>query len=204
MTEKQKHAIRHRFGGLMPVVIDVETGGLHWETDALLEIAAINIKMNDDGFLTPDDTFSTHVVPFEGSIMNPKSMEINKIDPYHPFRFAISEQDMLNELFQYVEKELKLTQCRRAVLVGHNASFDLNFLLAACKRCKVKNNPFHSFTCIDTATLGGFIYGRTVLAKVMKAAALPFDVDEAHSAVYDCEATAQLFCKMVNDYAGFP
>jgi len=191
--------IANRFDGLLPVVLDVETGGLNSETDALLEIAAIILTCTDEGLIVPGKTFSTHVEALIGLRLDPAALAVNKIDPYHPFRFAIPEKEALELLFQEINIAIKETGCRRAVLVGHNANFDLGFLLAACKRSKIKM-PFHSFTCFDTATLGGLAYGKTVLAKILAAADIEFDEKQAHSAVYDCDRTAELFCKIVNNF----
>lgn len=189
--------ISQRFDGLLPIVLDLETGGVNYQTDALLELAAISLQFNDQNLLEQKALFSCHIEPFEGARLDPKALEINGIDPYHPFRFAISEKEALEQLFEFVRKETKLNDCKRAVLVGHNAHFDLYFLLEATKRCKMKS-PFHAFTVFDTATLGGILYRKTVLARAAKAAGIPFDRDEAHSAIYDAKATAELFCKIVN------
>ena|SRR3990167_2860358 len=200
MQEKpmQNKRMKKRFDAYLPIVIDVETAGVNPLKDALLEIAAVLVKYNDEGILIPDETFSTHVMPFEGANIDEKALEINKIDIHHPFRFAVSEKEALQHLFQFAEKELKNTGCRRAVLVGHNAHFDLNFIVAATKRCHFQHSPFHAFTCFDTATLAGLMYGKTVLAKAMKEAHIEFDKNEAHSAVYDAQKTAELFCQIVN------
>lgn len=189
-----------RFDGYLPIVIDVETGGSNDRTDALLELAAILIDIDDEGNFIMSDTFHRHVNPFKGANLDPDSMKIHGIDPYHPFRFAQDESEMLPELFKFTRDALKKFDCRRAILVGHNAHFDLGFLQAAANRCKLKNkNPYHSYTVFDTATLGGLIYKKTVLAKIMKVAKVSFDVNEAHSALYDTQKTAELFCKILND-----
>lgn len=189
--------MKKRFGGLLPIVLDLETGGINCQTDAVLEIAAISLRYNEAGELERKDLFACHVLPFEGANLDPAALEVNRIDPYHPFRFAISEIEALEQLFEFVRKELKENQCRRAVLVGHNAHFDLNFIQAAVKRCNIKS-PFHAFTCFDTATLAGLMYKRTVLARAAGAAGIAFDPNQAHSAIYDTEVTTKLFCKIVN------
>lgn len=191
--------IKKRFDGYLPVVLDVETGGANSQTDALLEVAAVLVNYNDNHQLEAQQTFACHVTPFEGSRLDPAAMEINKIDPYHPFRFAVDEKEALQQLFQFVSDMVKKTGCRRAVLVGHNAHFDLGFIQAAAKRCKLKANPFHAFTVLDTATIGGLMFGKTVLAKALRAAKIKFNKDEAHSAIYDAEKTAELFCQVINE-----
>ncbi|MCH9643247.1 MAG: ribonuclease T [Gammaproteobacteria bacterium] len=196
MTEIKK--IKQRFDGYLPVVIDVETTGIDCLKNGLLEVALILVAYNDAGQLQPVKSDHWHVVPFKGAIINPEALAINGIDPEHPFRFAVEEAKVLTELCSIISDALRHYDCRRAVLVGHNAHFDLNFIMAAMRRCKIKKNPFHSFTCFDTATLGGLIYGKTVLAKALKKADIDFDKNEAHSAVYDTEKTAELFCKIIN------
>lgn len=195
-----KSAIAQRFRGFLPVVVDVETAGFNATTDALLQIAAVIIRMDDDGQLYTQNTHMYHIRPFEGANLDPKALEFNGIDPHHPLRVAFSEQDALGRIFQPIRKEIRDSGCNRAVLVGHNAFFDLQFMNAAVERTGIKRNPFHPFSCFDTATLGGFVFGQTVLARAAQCAGLEWDNNQAHSATYDAEQTAELFCRMVNRY----
>lgn len=188
-----------RFRGFMPVVVDVETGGFNENTDALLQIAAVILNMDEDGKLCCDETHTCHVKPFEGANLEPKSMEINGIDPDHPLRMAIDEKQALPKIFKPIRQALKHYNCKRAILVGHNASFDLKFINAAAERSGIKRNPFHPFSTFDTVSLAGLAYGQTVLSRSVQCAGLEWDNREAHSAIYDAEITAQLFCKIVND-----
>jgi ribonuclease T len=187
-----------RFRGLLPIVIDVETSGLNPSTDALLEIAAVSINMDNQGKLFSGNTYAYHVEPFIGARIDPEALAITGIDPGYPLRYAVPEQQVLHNIFTIVNELLQQSKCRRAVLVGHNAWFDLAFIQAAIKRCQLGAAPFHSFTSLDTATLAGVFLGETVLAKALRKAKIPFDVDKAHSAIYDAEKTAELFCYMVN------
>jgi len=192
--------MKYRFDGFLPVVIDLETSGCFAGTDAMLEMAAILVNLDSQGQFQPGEMYACHIEPFSGARLDPKALAVNRIDPGHPFRFAISEEQALIELFDFVSPAVTASGCRRAILTGHNAHFDLGFLQAAIRRCDLrKKSPFHSFACLDTATLSGFIYGKTVLAKAMHAAKLPFNQDEAHSAIYDAQCTADLFCKMLNE-----
>ncbi|MDZ7747858.1 MAG: ribonuclease T [Halofilum sp. (in: g-proteobacteria)] len=191
-------AMAERFRGFLPVVVDVETGGFDARNDALLEIAAATLRMDGAGWLEPEETVSTHVIPFEGANIDPKSLEVNGIDPWHPLRAARSEHDALAFVFQPVRRAVREAGCTRAILVGHNATLDLNFLNAAVERSGIRRNPFHPFSFFDTVTLGGLAYGQTVLARAAQAAGLGWDQAEAHSAVYDTEMTAQLFCRVIN------
>jgi ribonuclease T len=187
-----------RFRGFLPVIVDVETGGFDAERDALLEIAVVVVTMEPSGLLVPQPAVAANVEPFPGANIDPRSLEITGIDPDHPFRGALPERQALDHVFQAVRDAVKAADCQRAVLVGHNAAFDLAFLNAAVRRVGHKRNPFHPFSCFDTATLGGLAYGQTVLSKAVLAAGLAFDTREAHSAIYDAERTAELFCRIVN------
>jgi len=203
MTEvrmSEVHMIAERFRGFLPVVVDVETGGFNHLTDALLEIAAVMVEMDCDGNLIRGATTRFHVMPFENANLEPASLEVNGIDPHHPLRPAIPERDALQRVFRDVRAELRATSCTRAVLVGHNAHFDLNFLNEAVKRTGIKRNPFHPFSVFDTATIGGVALGQTVLARAVKAAGMEWDQSSAHSAAYDAELTADLFCNIVNRF----
>jgi ribonuclease T len=187
-----------RFRGFLPVVVDIESGGFDCERHALLEIAAVPIEIDAQGVVRPGETATTHVVPFPGSQLDPKSMEITGIDVDHPFRDAKDEKIALDAIFRPVREAARRHGCQRAILVGHNANFDLGFLNAAVRRTGHKRNPFHPFSCFDTVTLAGLAYGQTVLSRAMAAAGLDWDGDQAHSAVYDAERTAELFCLIVN------
>jgi len=187
-----------RFRGYLPVVVDVETGGFDWNRHALLEIAAVPVEMDENGLLFPGETSSAHVIPAPGTDIDPKSLEVTGIVLDHPFRFAKEEKAALDHIFAPVRAAVKRYGCQRAILVGHNAHFDLNFLNAAVARTSHKRNPFHPFSVFDTVTLAGVAYGQTVLARAAQAAGLSWNAADAHSAVYDTEQTARLFCKIAN------
>jgi ribonuclease T len=189
--------IKNRFRGFMPVIVDVETAGVDPHKHALLEMSIVLLTINEQGYFCREKTHFEHILPYEGAELDPASLAFNQIDPYQPLRFAVDEKTALENLFAPIFKALKKTKCQRAVLVGHNAWFDLLFVREAALRTGVKS-PFHAFTCFDTASLAGLIYGQTVLAKAVEAAGIPFDASQAHSAIYDAEKTAELFCTMVN------
>jgi len=191
--------IKERFRGFLPVVVDIETAGIDPQKNALLEVCFVLIKMDEQGLLHRSERYFEHILPFQGAELDQKSLDFIQVDPFQPLRFALEEKPALEKLFKPIRDELKKTRCQRAVLVGHNAWFDLLFMKEAIKRCQL-HSPFHAFTCFDTATLGGLIYGQTVLAKAVQAAGLHFDPKEAHSAVYDAEVTADLFCVMANTW----
>ncbi len=191
-------AIADRFRGFLPVVVDVETGGFNPLTDALLEIAAVIIEMDETGNLVPGKSCSTHVIPFENANLDPKSLEVNGIDPWHPLRAARNESDALGHIFKPIREAVSDSDCSRAILVGHNAFFDLSFVNAAVDRTRIKRNPFHPFSNFDTVSLAGLAYGQTVLARASEASGISWNEDDAHSAVYDTKQTATLFCNIIN------
>lgn len=196
----QSVMMAERFRGFLPVVVDVETGGFNCKTDALLEIAAVIVGFDDDGRLGRRETHRFHVRPFEGANIEDASLAVNGIDPHHPLRPAIDERDALGRVFREVRRAIRENSCNRAVLVGHNAHFDLGFINEAIARASIKRNPFHPFSCFDTATLCGVAFGQTVLSRAAKAAGFPFDEEAAHSAAYDAEVTADVFCEIVNRF----
>jgi len=187
-----------RFRSYLPVVVDVETGGFDWTKHALLEIAAVPIEIDAEGRFFPGAVASAHIQPAPGTLIDPKSLEITGIKVDHPLRGALPEREGLDKVFMPVRAAAKRHGCQRAILVGHNAHFDLNFLNAAVNRVQHKRNPFHPFSVFDTVTMAGMAYGQTVLARAIHAAGLDWDQREAHSAIYDAERTAQLFCIIAN------
>lgn len=193
-----KLPMARRFRGFLPIVIDVECGGFNPNTDALLEIAAVLIEIQGDGSLLPGESWRYHVHPFPGANLEAASLAITGIDPFHPLRPAIPEKEALTRLFKDIRGAMKDNDCTRAVLVGHNSYFDLNFINAAIARTGIKRNPFHPFSSFDTATLAGVAYGQTVLGKALQAAGIAWDSSAAHSAAYDAQKTAELFCKICN------
>jgi ribonuclease T len=191
--------IADRFRGYLPVVIDLETGGFNPRTDALLEIAAVTLRL-DGGSMRRGETLAFQVLPFAGANLDPASLQVTGIDPHHPLRPAIPERDALQRVFRRVRDEMATAGCTRAVIVGHNAHFDLAFLNEAIARCEVKRSPFHPFAIFDTASLAGVALGQTVLGRAAAAVGLAWDERAAHSAVYDAEITADLFCEIVNRF----
>lgn len=190
--------LAQRFRGFLPVIVDIETSGFNPKKNALLEIAAVIVELNSNNDLEITERYSTHVVPFKNSELDASALKFNGIDPFHPFRMAIDEKDALDMLFKPIKHAVKRNNCTRAILVGHNPAFDIGFLNAAIQRTQIKRSPFHPFSTFDTATLGGLAYQQTVLAKIAQTAGLEWDNEKAHSALYDAEKTAELFCMIVN------
>lgn len=196
----QRSAIGRRFRGFLPVVVDVETAGFNARTDALLEIAAVTLKLDGERGWQREQTVACHVQPFPGANLEQSALEFTGIDPYHPFRMAVPEEEALRKVFSAVRKAVTEHGCTRAILVGHNPSFDLSFVKAAAERTRIKRNPFHSFSTFDTVTLSALVYGQTVLSRAVQAAGFGWSETEAHSAIYDAERTADLFCAVLNKW----
>lgn len=192
-----------RFRGFLPVVVDVETGGFDPDKHALLEIAAVVLRLTDNGHVEPGETVACHVEPFLGSLLEQDALAFNGIIPDHPFRYAKPEFEALTFILGPVRSAVKASGCHRAILVGHNAAFDLSFINAAVARTKFKSNPFHPFSTLDTVTLAAMAYGHTVLARAVQLAGLSWDNKEAHSAIYDAERTAALFCQVINQWQDY-
>lgn len=190
--------IDKRFRGYLPIVIDIETAGFNPKKNAILEIAAVIVELNQQSELEITERHSAHVIPFKNSELDESALKFNGIDPHHPFRMAIEEADALHMLFKPIRDAVKRNQCTRAILVGHNPAFDISFLNAAIHRTQIKRSPFHPFSTFDTATLGGLVYQQTVLSKIVQAAGIAWDSEQAHSALYDAEKTAEIFCRIVN------
>ncbi len=198
MTEAPNDLMKQRFRAFLPVVVDVETGGFNSATDAILEVAAVTFTMDAEGTLHADRSCFHRVIPFAGGNIDPAALEFTGIDPNDPGRDAVTEREAFSDMFKMVRKAVKAHNCKRAVLVGHNAHFDQGFVNAASERQNLKRNPFHPFSNFDTATLAGLAYGQTVLSRACEEAGIDFDAASAHSACYDAEKTAELFCGIVN------
>jgi len=198
MTNNNLSSMSQRFRGFLPVIVDVETGGFNATKDALLEIAAVTVRMDQKGYLEPSDHYFYNVHPFPGANLDKAALDFTGIDPTNPLRKAVTEDKALTEIFSPLRKAIKKNDCNRAIMVAHNASFDLGFVNAASNRCDIKRNPFHPFSTFDTVTLAGLAYGQTVLAKACEAAGIEFDNKQAHNALYDATKTAELFCIIVN------
>jgi ribonuclease T len=196
-----------RFRGFLPVVVDVETGGFDCKKNALLEVAAVILEMDSQGMLQIKESLSKNIDPFPGATIEDSALEFTGIDIYDPERMPEEEGQALREIFQPIRREVSITGCTRAIMVAHNAHFDLGFVNAAVNRTNIKRNPFHPFSCFDTSSLAGLAFGQTVLAKACEAAQIEFNNRDAHSALYDTIKTAELFCTIVNrwkELGGWP
>ena len=190
--------LNQRFRKYLPVVVDLETGGFDPINNAILEIAVTLIGQNDKYELVVLDTHRYHIDPYKDLIVEQESLDFTKIKLDHPLRKAVSEKEALNELFKIINKAKTEYSCSRAILVGHNAHFDLAFIKESIKRNNIKKSPFHPFSVLDTVSLGAIHTQQTVLARVCESLSIDYDSNEAHSAAYDAEITAKVFCKIIN------
>jgi len=189
--------LNDRFRGYLPVVVDLETGGFDNQLNPLLEVACTLLKWVDDE-IGIQSHHAWPVEPFANSIVDPASLRVTGIDLEDPNRGALDEKLVLQEFFNQIRRAMKENGCHRAIMVAHNAAFDLGFLNSACARIGMKRNPFHPFTTLDTAALAAVFYGHTVLSEACSRAGISFDNSRAHNAAYDSDRTAHLFCQMVN------
>ena len=191
--------MRTRFRGFLPVVIDLETGGFDKDIHAVLQIAAVSLAWTADR-ISIDQVRGWNVIPHPLMRVEEESLRITGIDLADPRRDALDEEDAVRELFRFIRREVRRNGCERAVLTAHNAHFDHGFVTSAAERNGVKRNPFHPFTVIDTASLAAVAYGHTVLSEACARAGIAFEGGRAHAAMYDAEATAKLFCLIVNGW----
>ena len=189
--------MKSRFRGFLPVVVDLETGGFSNRTHAVLEIAAVMLDFDGDA-LSISDQHRWCVAPHPSTTVEDASLKVTGIDLNDPERHALDEEQAVRELFRAVRMEMKRHGCQRAIVTAHNAHFDHGFIHAAAERNGVKRSPFHPFSVMDTVSLAGVVYGHTVLSESCRRAGIPYDDAQAHSAAYDAQVTAELFCEMVN------
>jgi ribonuclease T len=189
--------LKNRFRKYLPVIVDLETGGFNPEVNPILEIALQFVDLEENGFVL-GESVRYHLAPADGLILNKEALEFTKIELNHPLRNAVTTEEALKSICKIVNKKRSENECSRAILVGHNAHFDLSFLQTNLNRYQIKNSPFHPFSVFDTVSLGAAFTGQTVLARIAKELNINYDNDLAHSASYDAEITAKIFCILMN------
>ena len=159
------------------VVFDIETTGFSAVTDRIIEIGAVKVE---DGKIT--DKFSTFVNP-----KRPIPFRITELTGITD-EMVIGSLDIETILPQFIEF------IGDAVLVAHNASFDVGFIEQNCKRQKIEAD----FTYVDTVALARVLLpalNRFKLDTVAKA--LNISLENHHRAVDDAGCTAEIFVKFV-------
>jgi ribonuclease T len=189
-----------RFRGYLPVVVDLETGGFDAASNAILEMAVVEVTF-EQGELVIGDRWEQAVTPYAGSRIDAASLKVTGIDPDDPDRGDIDEAAAFREMFRRVRRAMRRGGCQRAILVAHNAAFDQQFMQQAFARNGLNRSPFHPFSFIDTASLAAVAFGHTVLSECCQRAGITFEASQAHRALYDAEKTAALFCAIVNRWA---
>ena len=159
------------------VVFDIETTGFSAENDRIIEIGAVRVEK---GEIT--DKFSVFVNP-----QLPIPFEIEKLT-------GISDEMVMNE--PAIEEILPqfLDFCKGAVMVAHNAGFDMSFIRKNSER---QGLPCE-FTVVDTVALARILLpqlNRYKLDNVAKA--LNVSLENHHRAVDDAGCTAEIFVKFV-------
>lgn len=159
------------------VVFDLETTGFSPVEDRIIEIGAIKIK---DGQQV--DEFSSFVNP---EIPIPFRIEqLTKINDSMVIN-APKIEDVLKDFFEF---------CGDAVLVAHNAGFDMSFIKENEKKILIKS----VHTSLDTLGIARFLFPRNAkhtLDAVAKTMHIP--LDNYHRAIDDAKATANIFLKMI-------
>ncbi|WP_407636197.1 PolC-type DNA polymerase III [Salibacterium aidingense] len=162
------------------VVFDVETTGLSVVYDTIIELAAVKVKDGEiidrfESFANPHEKLSDTIIDLTGITddMLEDAPEVN---------------DVLRDFKSF---------CGDAVLVAHNASFDMGFLNEGYKTAELDKaeNPV-----IDTLELGRYLYPNLKNHR-LNTLCKTFDIElvSHHRAIYDAEATGYLLWKMVKD-----
>lgn len=186
-----KQYLKKHCRGFIPIAIDLETSGSDPNKHGILEIAAIFPSFSEEG-IQIHEVFHRHVYLEDGDLIDPAATLIHRIPIEHPFRYAISVEQMLQEFSEMVRMHCDRWCARRGIMVGHNPAFDMSFLNKACEKYGIDMN-LHLYTFIDTASMGLMRHRETVLAKLCYREGLGFSQNDAHSALYDAHMTARLF-----------
>ena len=159
------------------VVFDIETTGFSPVTNRIIEIGAVKVE---NGQIT--DRFSTFVNPEV-----PIPFEIEKLTSINDSMVMDAEtiETVLPKFLKFVGD---------AVLVAHNANFDVSFIKENAKRQQIAVN----FTYVDTVGIARMLltgqakYTLDAVAKTLK-----ISLENHHRAVDDAECTAEIFLKFI-------
>lgn len=180
LVDDQKGIVTNSAGQAMDgafVVFDIETTGFSPLTCQIIEIGAVRVEKGEIV-----DRFSTFV------------------NPRVPIPFRIEQLTSINDSMVLdapgIEEVLPkfMTFCEGAVLVAHNADFDMSFIMENLRRLGMEN----TFTYVDTVGMARFLLpalNRFKLDTVAKAVGV--SLDHHHRAVDDAACTAEIFVKFV-------
>ena len=159
------------------VVFDIETTGFSPVNNRIIEIGAVKVK--------------------QGEIAEKFSAFVN---PDVPIPFEIEKLTGINDSMvkdaPYIEQVLPefLAFCQDAVLVAHNAGFDMSFI----KENVLRQGLSRRFTCADTLGIARILLphqAKHTLDAVAKT--LGVSLENHHRAVDDAQATAEIFVKFI-------
>lgn len=158
------------------VVFDIETTGFSPLKNKIIEIGAVKLE--------------------NGEIVDRFSVFVNPGEPI-PFRIeqltGINDNMVLNASDITVVLPQFLDFCKGAVLVAHNASFDMSFILHNAKELGYEFDP----TYVDTVGLARYLLPKLKRYKLDAVAKeLGVSLENHHRAVDDAEATAGIFQKL--------
>ncbi|MEH7387909.1 PolC-type DNA polymerase III [Bacillus sp. JJ1521] len=164
------------------VVFDVETTGLSAVYNTIIELAAVKVKNGEiidrfESFANPHHRLSATTIDLTGIT-----------------------DDMVRNAPEVSEVLIKFNDWTEdAILVAHNASFDMGFLNVGYKKAGLNKatNPV-----IDTLELARFLYPELKNHR-LNTLCKKFDIEltQHHRAIYDAEATGYLAVKLLKDAA---
>ena len=159
------------------VVFDIETTGFSPESCKIIEIGAVRVE---EGKITKRfSAFVNPEVPIPFRIENLTGINDNMVLP------APTIEKVLPEFLAF---------CEGAVMVAHNAGFDMSFIEKNCENLGLERE----FTVADTVAMARFLLpglNRFKLDTVAKALGVP--LDNHHRAVDDAACTAEIFVRFV-------
>ncbi len=159
------------------VVFDIETTGFSPVHDRIIEIGAVKVEKGEI-----KERFSSFVNPDV-----PIPLEIEKLTGIHDG--MVVDAPMIEEALPHF-----LEFCQDAVLVAHNASFDMSFIIENTHRLGLKKE----FTYVDTVGIARLLLPHQAKHKLDAVAkTLGISLENHHRAVDDAEATAEIFLKFI-------
>lgn len=159
------------------VVFDIETTGFSPVHDRIIEIGAVKVEKGEI-----KERFSSFVNPDV-----PIPLEIEKLTGIHDG--MVVDAPMIEEALPHF-----LEFCQDAVLVAHNASFDMSFIIENTHRLGMKKE----FTYVDTVGIARLLLPHQAKHKLDAVAkTLGISLENHHRAVDDAEATAEIFLKFI-------
>lgn len=164
------------------VIFDLETTGLSNRLDEIIEFGAVKMKDREvidrkQLFVNPKRSIPAHI----SSLTHINQSDVDAAKPI---------EDVFDDLKQWIGD---------AVLVAHNATFDVGFMNAAARKL---GKPEFSNPVIDTLPLAHAMLDlkRYRLGNVCRHYGVKYDGEGAHRADYDAEVLSQVLCHMLNAY----